>query len=126
MHLGFLLNSKILKSKLHIEDTIPRSSRIIVRQPFSEGFEDQQQGTQQKTVDRSSALSSNFPINNNSLITMKSAILTLLAVSGASAFAPSQSVQRNVAPLAATAELEGMVGVDIETGKKIVRIASRY
>lgn len=51
---------------------------------------------------------------------MKTAVLSLLALSGASAFAPSQSAQRAVAPLAATAELEGMVGVDVETGKKIV------
>jgi hypothetical protein len=57
---------------------------------------------------------------------MKTAIFSLLALSGASAFAPAQVAQRNVAPLAATAELEGMVGVDIETGKKIVRMTTRY
>jgi hypothetical protein len=54
---------------------------------------------------------------------MKTAFFSLLAVGSASAFAPSQSVQRNVA-LAATAELDGLVGVDIETGKKIVCIAT--
>ena len=54
---------------------------------------------------------------------MKTAFFSLLALGSASAFAPSQSVQRNVA-LAATAELDGLVGVDIETGKKIVRIAT--
>jgi hypothetical protein len=53
---------------------------------------------------------------------MKSAILTLLAVGGASAFAPTQSAQRNVAPLAATAELDGLIGTDIESGKKIVSV----
>jgi hypothetical protein len=54
---------------------------------------------------------------------MKTAFLTLLALGSASAFAPSQSVQRNVVSLGATtAELEGLVGVDVETGKKIVRI----
>jgi hypothetical protein len=53
---------------------------------------------------------------------MKTAFLTLLAVGSASAFAPSQSVQRNAVSLGATADLEGMVGVDVETGKKIVRI----
>lgn len=52
---------------------------------------------------------------------MKTAIFSLLALGGASAFAPSQSAQRSVAPLAATtAELEGMIGTDIENGKKIV------
>jgi hypothetical protein len=55
---------------------------------------------------------------------MKIALFSLLALGSASAFAPSQSAQRNVAPLAATAELEGLVGVDIETGKKIVRITT--
>jgi hypothetical protein len=54
---------------------------------------------------------------------MKTAFFSLLALGSASAFAPSQSVPRNVA-LAATAELDGLVGVDIETGKKIVRIAT--
>jgi hypothetical protein len=54
---------------------------------------------------------------------MKTAFFSLLALGSASAFAPSQSVQRNVA-LSATAELDGLVGVDIETGKKIVRIAT--
>lgn len=56
---------------------------------------------------------------------MKTAFFSLLALGSASAFAPSQSAQRNAAPLAAIADLEGMVGVDIETGKKIVRI-TRY
>jgi len=50
---------------------------------------------------------------------MKTVALSLLALSGASAFAPVQNSQRG-APLAATAELDGLVGVDVETGKKIV------
>jgi hypothetical protein len=55
---------------------------------------------------------------------MKTAVLSLLALGGATAFAPSQNAQRSVAPLAATAELDGLVGTDIETGKKIVSVFS--
>ena len=50
------------------------------------------------------------------------AFASLLALGSASAFAPASTAQRNVA-LAATAELDGMVGVDIETGKKIVSLS---
>lgn len=52
-------------------------------------------------------------------LTMKTVILSLLAATVA-AFAPSQSAQRQVVGLSATAELEGLIGTDIETGKKIV------
>jgi hypothetical protein len=38
----------------------------------------------------------------------------------ASAFAPSQQSYRTIGPVQATAELDGMLGVDTETGKKIV------
>lgn len=44
----------------------------------------------------------------------------LLAVGSASAFAPSKSASRSVVSLSATAELAGLVGTDIESGKKIV------
>lgn len=40
-------------------------------------------------------------------------------MASASAFAPAQTSPRTTA-VAATAELEGLVGVDIESGKKIV------
>jgi len=49
------------------------------------------------------------------------AFLTLTALGGASAFAPSQTTQPKVSALSATvAELEAMPGVDLETGKKLV------
>jgi hypothetical protein len=55
-------------------------------------------------------------------MTMKTALLALLIPSAALAFAPPSQQQRNVVTSvqATTAELERMMGVDIETGKKIV------
>jgi len=50
---------------------------------------------------------------------MKTAIVSLLALGSASAFAPSQTASK-ATQLAATAELDGLIGTDIETGKKIV------
>jgi hypothetical protein len=44
---------------------------------------------------------------------------TLLATTAVSAFAPRQSTRSEIAR-PATAELEGLVGVDLESGKKIV------
>jgi hypothetical protein len=52
---------------------------------------------------------------------MKSVAVFALALSGASAFAPAQS-SRAATGLAASAELEGMRGVGIESGGKIVSI----
>jgi hypothetical protein len=46
------------------------------------------------------------------------AILSLFAV-GVNGFTPS-TTQRAAVSLQATAELEGLIGVDIESGKKIV------
>jgi hypothetical protein len=61
------------------------------------------------------------------ILTMKSivatlATTTLLAATAVSAFAPRQSttVARAEISRPATAELEGLVGVDLESGKKIV------
>jgi hypothetical protein len=52
--------------------------------------------------------------------TMKTATF-LLALGSVSAFAPSQSASRGaVSRLSATAELDGLIGTDIESGKKIV------
>jgi hypothetical protein len=50
------------------------------------------------------------------------ATTTLLAATAVSAFAPRQSTTVTRAEISrpATAELEGLVGVDLETGKKIV------
>jgi hypothetical protein len=50
------------------------------------------------------------------------AIISLLAVT-VDGFAPSltTSTRASVSSLAATAELDGLVGIDIESGKKIVR-----
>jgi hypothetical protein len=48
------------------------------------------------------------------------AILSLFAVS-VNGFTPSTTQRAPVSSLRATAELEGLVGVDIESGKKIVR-----
>lgn len=48
-------------------------------------------------------------------------IVSLLFVASATAFAPSASTQHQQHALKATAELDNMLGVDIETGKKIVR-----
>ena len=50
---------------------------------------------------------------------MKIAIAATLLAS-ASAFAPSQQGAQKVAPVQATAELDSMVGVGVETGNKIV------
>lgn len=50
---------------------------------------------------------------------MKTVLASALLMASASAFAPTQVSSRTTA-LAATAELEGLVGVDIESGKKIV------
>lgn len=50
---------------------------------------------------------------------MKAVLLTLL-VSSASAFAPQAQPQQSSVVRPATAELTGLVGVDLETGKKIV------
>lgn len=50
---------------------------------------------------------------------MKTAFVSLLALGSASAFAPSQTASK-ATQLAATAELDGLIGTDIETGKKIV------
>jgi hypothetical protein len=56
-------------------------------------------------------------------MTMKTAVvLSLLAVGSVSAFAPSQQGNARTASLSATGDLTGMVGVDIESGKKIVSI----
>jgi len=52
------------------------------------------------------------------LFTMKAVVLASLLGSVA-AFAPAQQ-RAATSSLAASAELEGMVGVDLETGKKIV------
>jgi hypothetical protein len=53
--------------------------------------------------------------------TMQIVVASLfLALGSASAFAPSSQQSAPRTSLAATAELDGMVGVDIETGKKIV------
>jgi hypothetical protein len=52
---------------------------------------------------------------------MKTALLALLIPSAALAFAPQSQQPRNaVTTVQASAELSGMLGVDIETGKKIV------
>jgi len=50
---------------------------------------------------------------------MKTAFVSLLALGSASAFAPSQTASK-ATQLSATAELDGLIGVDLETGKKIV------
>ena len=50
---------------------------------------------------------------------MKSVCVFLLALSGASAFAPAQTA-RTATQLAATEELTGMRGTGIESGNKIV------
>ena len=50
---------------------------------------------------------------------MKSFCAVFLALSGASAFAPTQTA-RPVTQLAATEELAGMRGTGIESGNKIV------
>ena len=49
---------------------------------------------------------------------MKTAFVSLLAVGSASAFAPVQTSQR--ASVSVAASIDGMIGVDIETGKKFV------
>jgi hypothetical protein len=49
---------------------------------------------------------------------IRSLVLALLAASAA-AFTPTTTSSRNSA-LSATAELEGLIGTDIETGSKIV------
>lgn len=55
------------------------------------------------------------------MMTTTTAALLLALVSSASAFAPSHSASPpRAATLAATAELDGLVGIDLETGKKIV------
>jgi hypothetical protein len=43
-------------------------------------------------------------------------------VGASAAFAPSQVGRSSATSLQAAAELEGLIGVDIETGKKIVRV----
>ena len=53
---------------------------------------------------------------------MKTAFVSLLALSSVSAFAPSQTSSKAPSKIAATAELEGLMGTDIETGKKIVSV----
>lgn len=53
-------------------------------------------------------------------------VLLLAGLSTCSAFAPV--AQNNAAAstvLGAAAELDGMIGVDVETGKKVVRTSSR-
>ena len=55
------------------------------------------------------------PINQSN---MKTAFVSLLAVGSASAFAPVQTSQR--ASVSVAASIDGMIGVDIETGKKFV------
>lgn len=50
---------------------------------------------------------------------MKTAFVSLLALGSVSAFAPSQSASKPT-HLAASAEMESMVGVSVETGKKFV------
>jgi hypothetical protein len=48
-------------------------------------------------------------------------VASLLVAHSVYGFAPSASTRANVVgPLAATAELEGLIGVDIESGNKIV------
>lgn len=51
---------------------------------------------------------------------MKTAIALIFVVSGVTAFAPTATVGRTAVSTAAVADLDGMIGVDIETGKKIV------
>jgi hypothetical protein len=51
-----------------------------------------------------------------------SAIVAILAVSGASAFTPNTNAPQQLTKVGATAELDNMLGVDIETGKKIVSV----
>ncbi len=53
---------------------------------------------------------------------MKSVVLVAL-VFGANAFAPAHQSQGRSTRLAAIADLEGLRGVDIESGKKIVRVS---
>jgi hypothetical protein len=53
---------------------------------------------------------------------MKTAAFLAVCVSTASAFAPSQSACRSNVAVSATAELEGLIGTDIESGKKIVSL----
>jgi len=50
---------------------------------------------------------------------MKTAFVSLLALGCVSAFAPSQGASKPTR-LAASAEMESMVGVSVETGKKFV------
>ena len=52
--------------------------------------------------------------------TMKTAATLVAFLGAANAFAPSSQSSRSSSSLAAIAELEGMVGVDLETGKRIV------
>jgi hypothetical protein len=59
-----------------------------------------------------------YPINDT---TMKTAIALASLLSGAAAFAPASSSSRTPVALEATADLEGLVGVDLESGNKIVR-----
>jgi hypothetical protein len=51
---------------------------------------------------------------------MKTVFVSLLALGSASAFTPSQRTVRASVAASATADLNGMIGVDIESGKKIV------
>ena len=52
---------------------------------------------------------------------MKTAVSIVALLGPASAFAPSASQRgAKASALAATSELDGLFGVDIETGKKIV------
>lgn len=57
-------------------------------------------------------------LSDQILLTMKAVVLASL-LSSVAAFAPAQQ-RAATSSLAASAELEGMVGVDLETGKKIV------